>query len=417
MGDIMYKVLQDMDVANKKVVLRCDFNVPIENGQITDDSKIRASLKTIEYLLENNCKIIILSHLGKIKDKSDLKKYTLAPVAQRLLEILNSSIITKGTKVIFSNHTRSSAIVDKVAALNSKEILMVENTRYEDYPSNYESSCNEELSKFWASLGEVFVNDAFASSHRKHASTYGIAMYLPSCIGFLVQKEVETLDKYILNAKHPFTVIMGGAKLQDKIMIIKKLLPICDHLLLTGGIANTFLKALNINIGFSISSEDPELITDIQKLLLEYKNKIVLPFDAIVGSSYDKNYTNHKTINNIDDNEIIYDLGSKTIEKYSTYINKSETIFVNGTAGKYEDDRYSNGTKGLFELLRNSNAKIVVGGGDSVAAIHKFKYEDAITYLCTGGGASLEYIANGSLVALDPLKKEEENNNYEVLDF
>lgn len=410
----MYKKIQDMDLENKKVVLRCDFNVPIKEGKILDDSKIKASLETIEYLLDKNCKIIILSHLNKIKTKSDLKKYTLVPIAQRLLKLLNNNIKTKGTKVIFSNHTRSSAIIQKVSLLNPKDILVVENTRFEDYPSNYESSCNEELSKFWASLGDVFVNDAFASSHRKHASTYGIAQYIEGGIGFLVQKEVEMLNKYILNATHPFTVIMGGAKIEDKIKIIEKLLPLCDTLLLTGGIANTFLKALNIKIGFSIASDDYELLDKVKKLLLAYKKKIVLPFDAIVGSSYDKTYTNYKTINNVDDNEIIYDLGSKTIKKYSKYIMDSKTIFVNGTAGMYEDVRYANGTKELLESLNQSSANVIVGGGDSTAAVRKYNYQNQFSYLCTGGGASLEFIANGSLIALDILK---EKDNYEVLDI
>ena len=296
----MYNKIQDINIEDKKVVLRCDYNVPIVDGVIQDDTKIKASLKTIEYLLEHNCKIIILSHLGKIKSKQDLKKYTLAPIAKRLLELLNANNRSK-IHVVFSNHTRSSAIVEKAAALNSREILMVENTRFEDYPSNYESSCNEELSKFWASLGDIFVNEAFASSHRKHASTYGIAKYIPGYIGFRVQEELEMLDKYILNAEHPFTVVMGGAKLEDKIKVIEKLLPLCDHLLLTGGIANTFLKALNINIGFSLCSNDEELIEKIKQILLQYRSKIVLPFDAIVGSSYDKEYTSLKMINKLDE--------------------------------------------------------------------------------------------------------------------
>lgn len=409
----MYNKIQDINIEDKKVVLRCDYNVPIVDGVIQDDTKIKASLKTIEYLLEHNCKIIILSHLGKIKSKQDLKKYTLAPIAKRLLELLNANNRSK-IHVVFSNHTRSSAIVEKVAALNSREILMVENTRFEDYPSNYESSCNEELSKFWASLGDIFVNEAFASSHRKHASTYGIAKYIPGYIGFRVQEELEMLDKYILNAEHPFTVVMGGAKLEDKIKVIEKLLPLCDHLLLTGGIANTFLKALNINIGFSLCSNDEELIDKIKQILLQYRSKIVLPFDAIVGSSYDKEYTSLKMINKLDDNEIIYDLGHKTIEKYSIYLNESQTVFINGTAGKYEDPRYANGTKEILAALNYSGANVIVGGGDCVAAVNKFNYKDAFTYLCTGGGASLDYIANGSLIALEPLKKEE---NYEVLDF
>ncbi len=415
-GDCMYKTLKDIDVKDKKVVLRCDFNVPIKDGNILDDNKIRASLETIKYLINENAKIIILSHLGKIKDKSDLRKNTLTPIAQHLLKLITADPACAGSKVIFSNRTRSNALKEKVDGLNSKEILIIENTRYEDYPSKYESNCDEELSKFWASLGDIFVNDAFACAHRVHASTVGIAKYLPSCIGFLFQKELDSLNKYVLNADHPFTVIMGGAKLEDKINVIKKLLPICDHLLLTGGIANTFLKVLNIKIGFSLASQDGELLADIKQMLLEYKNKIVLPFDAIVGSSYEKEYTNYKTINNIEDNEIIYDLGSKTLDKYKQYINKSKTIFVNGTAGLYEDDRYSNGTKELLNILNDAEANVIFGGGDSVAAVHKFLPTNDFTYLCTGGGATLEYIANGNLPVLKALESKEEEG-YEILDF
>ena len=409
----MYKKIEDMDIKNKRVVLRCDFNVPIKDGAILDDNKIKASLETIKYLIDNDCKIIILSHLGKVNEKADLKKNTLVPVAKHLLKLLTSELNYKNIHVAFSNHTRSNALKEKVDALKEKEILIIENTRYEDYPSKYESNCDEELSKFWASLGEVFVNDAFASAHRKHASTVGIAKYIPACMGFLFEKEVEALDKYVLNAEKPFSIIMGGAKLEDKIKVINKLLPMCDHLLLTGGIANTFLKALNINIGFSLCSENDDLIKEIKDLLLKYRDKIVLPFDAIVGSSYEKEYTNYKTIDKIDDNEIILDLGNKTLEKYKEYINESKTIFVNGTAGKYEEEKYSNGTKELLDILNTCEANVVVGGGDSVAAVHKFLPQNKFTYLCTGGGATLEYIVNGTLPALEALKEEE----YEILDI
>ena len=410
----MYKRLKDMDLENKKVVLRCDLNVPIENGTILDDNKIVASLDTIKYLIDKNCKIIILSHLGKIKTKSDLKKYTLKPVAEKLLHLIRAIPEYHNLRVVFSNRTRSEALKEKVDALQSKDILIIENTRFEDLPSGYESNCDDELAKFWASLGDVFVNDAFASSHRLHASTAGIAKYIPSCIGLLMQKEIEALDKYIMNPEHPFTVIVGGAKLEDKINIIKNLLPKCDHLLLTGGIANTFLKALNINIGFSLYCEDEKILEDVKKMLFNYKEKIVLPFDAIVGSSYDNDYISYKAINQIDSNEIIYDLGSKTILKYKKVVNESKTIFVNGTVGKYEDERFSNGTKELLDLLTKSGANVIVGGGDATAAVHKFKKEQGMSYICTGGGASLEYITKGTLPALEFISKDEE---YEILDI
>lgn len=410
----MYKTLKEMDIKGKKVVLRCDFNVPIKDGKILDDNKIVASLETIKYLIDNDCKVIILSHLGKIKEKSDLKKNTLVPVAKRLLKLLTSELNYKNIHVAFSNHTRSNVLKEKVDSLKEKEILVLENTRYEDFPNKYESNCDEELSKFWASLGDVFVNEAFASAHRTHASTVGIAKHLPSCMGFLFQKELEALDQNVMNPEKPFTVIMGGAKLEDKIKVINKLISKCDHLLLTGGIANTFLKALNINIGFSLYSDNAELMQEIKQMLLDYKDKIVLPFDAIVGSSYDKEYTNYKTIDKIEDNEIILDLGNKTMEKYKEYINESKTVFVNGTAGKYEEEKYSNGTKTLLNILNDSSASVVFGGGDSTASVKKFLPKNNFTYLCTGGGATLDYIINGTLPAIEALKGEEE---YEILDI
>ena len=317
-------------------------------------------------------------------------------------------------RVALSNLTRSNVLKEKVDSLKEKEILVLENTRYEDFPNKYESNCDEELSKFWASLGDVFVNDAFASAHRAHASTVGIAKHLPSCMGFLFQKELEALDQNVMNPEKPFTVIMGGAKLEDKIKVINKLISKCDHLLLTGGIANTFLKALNINIGFSLYSNNDELMQEIKQMLLDYKDKIVLPFDAIVGSSYDKEYTNYKTIDKIEDNEIILDLGNKTMEKYKEYINESKTVFVNGTAGKYEEEKYSNGTKTLLNILNDSSASVVFGGGDSTASVKKFLPKNNFTYLCTGGGATLDYIINGTLPAIEALKGEEE---YEILDI
>ena len=411
----MFNKLQDMDIRGKKIILRCDFNVPMKDGEILDDTKIKESLETIKYLIDNNCKIIILSHFGKIKTKSDLKRYTLVPIAKRLLKLITHEPDYEQTHVVFSNHTRSTALKDKIDSLRPQEILVVENTRFEDYPSKYESNCDLELAKFWASLGDIYVNDAFASSHRKHASTYGIPQFIPGCIGFLVQDELEAMDKYILHPEKPFSVIMGGAKLEDKIKIIKKLLPVCDNLLLTGGIANSFLKALNLNVGFSLVTKNADLIKEIQELLLQYKEKIVLPFDAVVGSSYDKNYAAHKRIDEISNDDIILDLGNTTIKKYTNIISKSKTVFVNGTAGKYEDPRFANGTKMLLKALADSPTKVIVGGGDSVSAVKNFNHQDDFEYLFTGGGASLEYIANNTLPALEILKKKEEN--YEVLDI
>lgn len=395
----MKKCLQNMIVKNKKVILRVDYNVPILNGKILDDSKIKATLETIYYLLNENCKIIILSHFGKIKNEFDKQKYSLQIVANKLKELL-------GQEVYFSKVNFGQEVVDRVALLKEKEILMLENTRFMDLPNKLESKCDMQLSLFWANLADVFVNDAFATAHRRHASTYGISTYIPSCIGFLMQKEIGMLDRLVIHAVHPFTVIMGGAKLDDKIDLILSLLPKCEHLLCGGGIANTCLKALGFNVGESIVSENPEIIEKVKEFLLKYKEKIILPVDVIVGSTYDKNYVKYKLITDVLDNDVIYDVGAKTLDKFRNAILESKTIFINGTIGMYEDMRFANGTKELLNIITNSDGISVCGGGDSASSVRNFGFENKFTYISSGGGATLEYLASGHLIALDAIKEE-----------
>ncbi len=404
----MKKRLQTMDVKDKRIILRVDYNVPMKNGVILDDSKIRVSLKTIQYLLEQNCRIVLLSHLGKIKSEVDKQVNSLEPIALRLKELL-------GREVYFSKENFGPNVMMRVSKMQPQDILMLENTRFLDFPNRLESNCNPQIAEFWASLGDVFVNDAFGSTHRKHASTYGISTFLPSCIGFLVQKEIEMLDKYIRNPKHPFTVIMGGAKMDDKILLMESLLPQCDFILCGGGIANTCLQALYFNIGESIATRNPAVLEDVKKMLLSHKEKFMLPLDAIVGSTYDRNYVKYKLINKIEDNELIYDIGVKTLEKYKTAIIKSQTVFINGTVGMYENMKFANGTKELLSILKNSSATIVAGGGDAEASIRKFGFENDITYISSGGGATLEYLASGKLLALEAI--EEEGSVIETLDM
>ena len=395
----MKKCLQNMDVKNKKVILRVDYNVPVLNGKILDDSKIKETLETIYYLLSENCKIIILSHFGKIRNEFDKKKYSLEIVANRLKELIDQ-------EVYFSKVNFGQEVVERVKMLKPKDILMLENRRFMDLSNKLESKCDMQLSLFWASLGDVFVNDAFATAHRRHASTYGISTYIPSCIGFLMQKEITMLDKLVVNAQHPFTVIMGGAKIDDKIELILSLLPKCEYLLCGGGIANTCLKALGFNVGESIVSRNPLVIQKVKEFLLKYKDKIMLPLDAIVGSTYDKNYVKYKLITDILDNDVIYDIGAKSLEKYKTAIDKSNTIFINGTVGMYEDMRFANGSKELLRLITSTKAITVSGGGDSASSVRNFGFENKFTYISSGGGATLQYLADGHLVALDPIKEE-----------
>lgn len=403
----MKKTLRDMDLKNKKVLLRCDYNVPIENGVIMDDTKILASLDTIEYLLNQDCRIIILSHLGKVKTEEDKIKNTLEPVAHRLKELLN-------TKVTFSKQCVSTIVEEAVEKMQPGDVLLLENTRHRDYPDNEESGNDIRLANFWAGLADVFVMDAFGSAHRAHASTYGVAKLLPNCIGLLVEQELNALNKYVMEPERPFTVLMGGAKVDDKLPIIEKLIPNCDYLLLTGSLANTCLQILGFNIGSSIVTKDAAIIEQMKRILVANKDKIMLPLDVIVGRSYNSDYLKHVNLVDITDDDIILDIGMKTIEKYNTAIENSRTIFINGTAGKYEDERFATGTRELLLRAADINGITVIGGGDSVTAVNKFGLKNKFTYLSTGGGATLEYIKDGKLIALDAI---EEVKDYEVLDL
>lgn len=390
--------IQDMDVKGKKVLLRCDFNVPVKDGKILDDSKIIASLRTINHLIKEGAKIIILSHFGKVKTAEDKTKNTLAPIAERLQELVDS-------KVVFCKQTRSLYIETKIDNMKPGEIMLLENTRHEDVPDKLESGNDVQLAMYWAGLADVFCLDAFGSSHRKHASTYGVAKYLPSCVGYLVQQETEALDKYVLNAEKPFTILMGGAKVEDKVELIEVLLPKCDHLLLTGGIANSCLHILGFNVGNSLRTKDEEMMERIKKLLVQNKEKIMLPVDAVVGREYNPDYIEHIGIAKVEEDDCIYDIGVKTINKFKEVIDKSATIFINGTAGKYEDPKYATGTRELLTYISNSKCTKIVGGGDGVSAVKYFKLGEKYDHLSTGGGATLEYIVNEGLPCIDNIIK------------
>ena len=383
------KYYKNDNIQNKKVILRCDFNVTIKNGEIIDDTKIIKSLDTIKYLLDNNNSIIILSHLGKVKSDEDKTKNTLYPVHIRLKELLNNNIY-------FSNITRGEELNELASNLKEKEILLVENTRHEDFPEKLESKCDDSLSKYWASLGNVFINDAFGTSHRRHASNYGISKYLPSYYGELINEEKTKLDELINNPEKPFLVIMGGAKVEDKLKLISELLPICDNLIVGGGIANTFIYALNYKVGNSLLSL--ENIEEIKELIKTYKEKIIIPTDFYVKNNENKEY---RQLNEIKDEDIILDIGEESIKKYENIINLSKTIFINGTVGLYEDKDYEYGTKTLLEKLENSKGKVFVGGGDAVSATNKLGFENSFYYKSTGGGATLEYIIEKKMSALE----------------
>ncbi len=370
------KTIKDIDLKNKKVVIRVDYNVPMENGIIKDSSKIKKSLRSINYLLENNCRVVILSHFGRIKSEEDKAKNSLKIVAKELANLL-------GKNVKFLDNCYGDKVKNIVDNCGLGEVILLENTRFMDIYDKKESGNDLALAEYWASLGEVYINDAFGSMHRAHASTAGIAKFLPHAIGFLVMDELEHLNILIHNTPHPFTVFMGGAKVDDKLPIIKSLIERCDYLLVGGGIANSFLKAKGADIGNSIATSDEGILNELKKLMDEYKGKIVLPVDFTI------------------DDGIIYDVGNKSIEVYKKYIDKSEIIFVNGTCGKFEDERFMEGTSNLFKILKDSGKKVIVGGGDTASACIKFGFKDSFDFISSGGGATLEYIADGTLKALE----------------
>ena len=402
----MKQLLRNMFVDNKRILLRCDFNVPMINGNITDESKIIKSLETINYLLSKNCKIIILSHLGRVKTEEDKKIYSLLPVKATLERLLNRPVLFATD--ILSEETKNMAL-----NLKSGEILLLENTRFLDVPNKWESTLNEEVAQRLATLGEIFVFDAFAVAHRSHTTVVGIPKYIPSCLGFLVEKEQAMLDKLIMNPKRPFTVIMGGAKVDDKLKIITSLLPKCEHLLVSGGIANSFLNALGLNVGASLKTEDQNIISELKRLMLTYKEKFAFPLDAIVTTTYNDT-PGMKSINKIETNDVIKDIGVKTIEKYGKILKESETIFMNGTMGIYEEKAFANGTTEILNILKDKKEHVVIGGGDTVGAVNTLGFKNIFPNISSGGGATLEYIANGTLPGIEAIREED---NIEVLDL
>lgn len=391
----MKKTIKDVNIDNKTLIIRCDFNVPIKDGKILDDNRIVMSLKTINYALDHNCKIVILSHLGRIKSEDDKKNNSLYIVSKRLEELLNK-------KVEFINETRGDVLTNSVKNMKEKDIILVQNTRYEDYPDKLESGCDDKLGRYWASLGDIFINDAFGTCHRKHASNVGISKYIPSAVGFLVEKELNELSNTLSNPKRPYVVIMGGAKVNDKIKVIDKLIKKCDYLLVGGGIANTFLKSMGYDLKKSIY--DDTSLDYCKNLLEEYKDKIILPVDGYSSTEYKDNLeVKYSMLNEVPENYMVLDIGPLSIELFSKYIKDAKTVFYNGPVGVSEFKNFEYGTKNLLELLNKSNADVIIGGGDSAAAAIRFGYKDKFKHISTGGGASLELIEGKKLPAIEAI--------------
>ena len=368
------KTLKDLNIDNKKVIIRCDLNVPIEDNKILDNTRIIKSLKTINYVLDRASKVIIMSHLGRIKTEEDKSKNSLRIVSTELSKLL-------GQEVYFCTWEE-----DINKAIEDNKIVLLENTRYFDLDNKKESNCDLELSKYFSSFGDAFINDAFGTAHRENASNVGISKYLESCNGFLIEEEVNNLKK-LDNPTKPFTVIMGGKKVSDKIKLIENLITRVDYLLIGGAMVYTFLKAKGKEIGKSFLEED--YIDYCKKLLNDYSDKIVLISDNFV--ELDKCIS----IEDMTSESVGFDIGIESVNKFNEVINKSNTIFFNGSLG-YVEGGYTYGTKNVLEALNKDNKLVVIGGGDTVSACNELLNDNDFV-ISTGGGASLEYLQGNKL--------------------
>ncbi|MFV0498860.1 MAG: phosphoglycerate kinase [Bacilli bacterium] len=390
----MKKTIRDLDINNKKVLIRVDFNVPLVDNNITDDKRIVAAIPTIKYALSKGAKVILFSHLGRVKQESDLENTSLEIVYERLCELLD-------TKVMFCNETRGNKLETMINQMDSKEVLLIQNTRYEDLNGKKESKNDEGLGKYWASLGDVFINDAFGTAHRAHASNVGIASNIAnSAVGFLIEKELKYLGNALNNPSRPFVAIMSGSKVSDKITVLKRVLDIANKVIIGGGMAYTFLKAQGYNIGKSMCEDD---FIPLAKEILELgKDRIVLPIDHRATTEFSNDTTVYEIENNaISDNLMCLDIGSKTEKLFADVISSAKTVIWNGPIGVFEFSNYSSGTFAVCTALANSDAITIVGGGDSASAVLQSGLEDKFTHISTGGGASLEFLEGKVLPSID----------------
>ncbi|MDU1213524.1 phosphoglycerate kinase [Finegoldia magna] len=387
------KTLKDLNVENKRVLVRVDFNVPIKEGIITDTNRIEASLTTIKYLIDNNAKVILMSHLGRPKGEPK-PEFSLKPVAQKLSEMIGQDV-----KFIDSDKVVDDSVIEESKKLQPKEIMLIQNTRFRKEEEKNDQTFSKELSQ----LADLYVNDAFGTSHRAHASNVGVSKFLPSAVGFLVQKEIEIMGKALENPERPFTAILGGAKVSDKIGVIENLLDKVDTILIGGAMAFTFIKSQGKNVGKSLIEEDK---LDLAKSLLEKAQekgvKIFLPVDFVVAKEMSEE-SDSKVINIDDFTDDIagFDIGTKTIKIFDEEIQKSKTIVWNGPMGVFEIEQFSKGTFEIANSLVKSKAITIVGGGDSASAIAKSGNKDKVTHVSTGGGASLEFLEGKVLPGID----------------
>ncbi len=391
------KTIEDVPVKGKRVLVRCDFNVPMdENKNITDDTRIRTALPTIQYLVDNEAKVILISHLGRPKGEPN-KKYSLEPVAKRLAELLQKDVIFAADDDVVGTNAKRA-----VEEMRESDIVLLENVRFRKEEEKNDPIFAKEL----ASLGELFINDAFGTAHRAHASTAGIADYLPCVSGYLIQKEIDMMSKALQDPKRPFVAILGGAKVSDKIKVIRNLLEKVDTLLIGGGMAYTFLKSQGYEIGQSLLEEDK--IELAKELIDSAKNKgvqLLLPSDIVVADEI-KEGADHTTvrIEDIPKDKMGLDIGPETVKAYGEEIRKAKTIVWNGPMGVFEIAEFATGTREIAKAMAESEGITIIGGGDSAAAVEQLGFADKITHISTGGGASLKFLEGKALPGIEVIQ-------------
>lgn len=394
------KSLKDFNFAGKRVLVRCDFNVPMdENGNITDDIRITSSLPTINYLIEQGAKVILMSHLGRPKGEAN-KKYTLEAVANRLKELLNKEVIFADDDNVVSN-----AVKKQVEAMEDGDVLLLQNTRFR----KEEEKNEENFAKDLASLGEIYINDAFGTSHRGHASNVGVSTYLPSAVGFLVEKEISIMGKALESPDRPFVAILGGAKVSDKIGVIENLINKVDAIIVGGGMAYTFLKAQGYEIGKSLLEEDKiDLAKNLLKKAEDNNVKLMLPVDVVAAKEF-KNDTEFKTvkIEEIPEDIMGLDIGEESIKLFSAAIKEAKTVIWNGPMGVFEMDNFKKGTDAIAKAMAETEGITIVGGGDSASAVEKSGFAEKMTHISTGGGASLELLEGKILPGIDAISNKQ----------
>ena len=391
------RTLEQADVKGKKVLCRVDFNVPLKDGKVTDDLRIRAALPTIEYLIGKNARVILISHLGRPVGTGYEEAYSLAPVARHLSDLL-------GAPVAFATDTIGPNAHQKADGLEDGQVLLLENVRFDKREKKNDPEFTREL----ASLGDMFVNDAFGTAHRAHSSTAGLADFLPAYAGFLMEREISTLKGMLDDPKHPFVAILGGSKVSDKIGVIDSLMEKADVLLIGGGMCFTFLKAKGYGIGTSLCEDD--LLGTAEQLMKKAEDKgvkLLLPVDVVVADKFAEDAACKTVgIDSIPDNMMGLDVGPKTVECYAAQIAQAETVFWNGPMGVFEMKPFEAGTRGVGEACALASGKTIIGGGDSAAAAKQFGLDDRMDFISTGGGASMELVEGKTLPGVAPLLED-----------